>query len=184
MGYHNNEETTKKAIRDANRFINDRSRLEHALRLALKGLGIADSGPQETIISEVKSANFDSIYRVAQEQNNKNITSMLQQKIDEHNQECIDTCGDKGRCDEYREAVGKPEIVELDAGAHYRKYYKGIELDPYRIAKIYGITDHMQFFILKKGLKAGGRGHKDLRRDIEDIKNACDRWLRTLDEDS
>jgi hypothetical protein len=77
MGYHNNEETTKKAIRDANRFINDRSRLEHALRLALKGLGIADSGPQETIISEVKSANFDSIYRVAQEQNNKNITSML-----------------------------------------------------------------------------------------------------------
>jgi hypothetical protein len=28
----------------------------------------------------------------------KNNLAILQQKIDEHNQECIDTCGDKGRC--------------------------------------------------------------------------------------
>jgi hypothetical protein len=86
--------------------------------------------------------------------------------------------------DHFKQDLEVAELdAEKDAGAHYRQYYKGIELDPYRIAKIYGITDHMQFFILKKGLKAGGRGHKDLRRDIEDIKNACDRWLRALDED-
>jgi hypothetical protein len=77
MGYHNNEETTKKAIRDANRFINDRARLEHALRQALVALGVSDSGTLTDIISDVKSANFESLDRAAKEPNNKKLTSML-----------------------------------------------------------------------------------------------------------
>jgi SOS response regulatory protein OraA/RecX len=63
MGYHSNEETTKKAINDAQRFINDRARLEHALRIALKKLSVSDCD-QEKIISDVRSCNFDSINAV------------------------------------------------------------------------------------------------------------------------
>lgn len=66
MGYHNNEETTKKAIRDANRFINDRARLEHALRQTLVALGINDSGTLTDLINEVKSANFERLNEVTQ----------------------------------------------------------------------------------------------------------------------
>jgi hypothetical protein len=67
MGYHNNEETTIKAIRDANRFINDRARLEHALRQTLVALGVNDSSTLTGIIHEVKLANFERLNRVAQE---------------------------------------------------------------------------------------------------------------------
>lgn len=70
-----------------------------------------------------------------------------------------------------------------DAGEHYRYEYKGIKLDPARIAQVYGITNHMQFFVIKKGLKAGKRGHKHIVQDIKDIQNACDRWLEMLAED-
>jgi hypothetical protein len=70
MGYHNNEETTKKAIRDANRFINDRARLEHALRQTLIALGISDSGALTDIIIDVKSANFERLYEVCSTKRN------------------------------------------------------------------------------------------------------------------
>lgn len=70
-----------------------------------------------------------------------------------------------------------------DPGAHYRYEYQGIKLDPYRIADIYGITNHAQFSALKKILCAGERGHKDVWQDVADIKNACDRWLEMFTED-
>lgn len=84
-----------------------------------------------------------------------------------------------------------------DTGSHYRHEitfnltdldcsmgWVTIQLDPARIAELYKITNHMQFFVIKKGLKAGARGHKDIKRDIADIRNACDRWEQMLDEDS
>jgi SOS response regulatory protein OraA/RecX len=60
MGYHNNEETTKNAIRDACRFINDRSRLEHGLRIALDHVGMSEH-KISIIINDIKSSNFDSL---------------------------------------------------------------------------------------------------------------------------
>lgn len=74
--------------------------------------------------------------------------------------------------------------AEEDSGSHYRYEYNGIKLDPYRIADIYGITNHSQFTIAKKALCAGNRGHKNLIQDIKDIKNACDRWLEMIAEDA
>lgn len=70
-----------------------------------------------------------------------------------------------------------------DPGAHYRYSYKGIKLDPFRIAKIYGMTDFELMTILKKVLKAGERGHKDKRQDLLDIVNAANRAIEILDED-
>jgi hypothetical protein len=60
MGYHNNEDQLKKCVNDAYRFLNDRARLEHALRIALKGLG-ADASLQDKIVADVRAADFDSI---------------------------------------------------------------------------------------------------------------------------
>ena len=70
-----------------------------------------------------------------------------------------------------------------DPGAHYRWWYKDIQLDPARIAKIYGITSGMQFTILKKVLCPGDRGSKDYRQDMLDIISAAQRELAMMDED-
>jgi hypothetical protein len=71
-----------------------------------------------------------------------------------------------------------------DPGQHYRYEYKGIKLDPARIAKIYGMTSGMMFTVLKKCLCAGNRGHKDYRQDLLDMRNAIDREIEMIDEDN
>jgi len=71
----------------------------------------------------------------------------------------------------------------IDTGSHYRFTYNGIKLDPFRIAQIYGITDFAILTILKKCLVCGNRGHKDLKRDLQDIITAAQRKLEMLKED-
>ena len=75
-----------------------------------------------------------------------------------------------------------PEVKKDDPGAHYRYEYKGIKLDPARIAKVYNMTDHMEFSILKKVLRLGS-AHKDKRQDLTDIISAAQRRLEIMDED-
>jgi len=70
-----------------------------------------------------------------------------------------------------------------DAGHHYRKMYKGVKLDPFRIADIYG-CDGIQLTILKKCLVTGKRGSKDAVQDYKDIINAATRAIEILEEDS
>jgi len=70
-----------------------------------------------------------------------------------------------------------------DTGSHYRFTYKGIKLDPARIAKIYEVKEPMQMAILKKCLLAGHRGHKDLIQDLDDIITAVNRWKEMAEED-
>lgn len=73
-------------------------------------------------------------------------------------------------------------VSETDPGLHYRYEYKGIKLDPYRIAEIYNINDFALQTILKKVLRAG-RAHKDLKQDLKDIISAAERRLEMLEED-
>jgi hypothetical protein len=70
-----------------------------------------------------------------------------------------------------------------DAGAHYRYQYKGINIDPFRIAQAYNMTDFAMMTILKKCLCAGNRGHKDFKQDLRDIICAAQRKLQMLEED-
>jgi hypothetical protein len=72
---------------------------------------------------------------------------------------------------------------QQDAGGHYRYQYKGINLDPFRIAQIYGVTDFALQTALKKILCAGKRGHKNLRQDLLDVRCAIDRKLEMIIED-
>jgi hypothetical protein len=101
---------------------------------------------------------------------------------------------------DYREAPVEEITItnvasEKDPGAHYRHLYtvklnqsdieRGsvtIMLDPYRIAHVYNMTDHMEFSVLKKILRLG-TAHKDKRQDLHDIINAAQRRLEILDED-
>ena len=70
-----------------------------------------------------------------------------------------------------------------DAGSHYRFSYRGLNLDPFRIAQTYGMTDFCMMTILKKCLCAGNRGHKDFEQDLKDIICAAQRKLEMLQED-
>jgi hypothetical protein len=58
-----------------------------------------------------------------------------------------------------------------------------INLDPFRIADIYGMTNFALMTILKKCLCAGNRGHKGLVQDLRDIICAANRMLQMLEED-
>ncbi len=71
----------------------------------------------------------------------------------------------------------------MDTGQHYRYEYKGVKLDPFRIAKIYSLNSFAMQTILKKCLCAGNRGHKELEEDIKDIRDSALRKLQMLDED-
>jgi len=71
---------------------------------------------------------------------------------------------------------------QQDPGLHYRYTYKGIKLDPARIALIYGGMSGMPFTILKKVLRMG-TGAKDKRQDLLDIISAAQRELELMDED-
>lgn len=81
-----------------------------------------------------------------------------------------------------------------DPGAHYRHNlrvkvtqedlelgYVDVQLDPYRIALVYEMTDHMEFFILKKNLRMGS-AHKNKRQELLDIIDAANRRIEVLNE--
>lgn len=91
----------------------------------------------------------------------------------------------------YGETLGNPLPIPIefmnkaqskDPGQHYRSEYKGIKLDPYRIADVYKLNDPALFTILKKVLRAG-RAHKDLTQDLKDIICAAERKLEMLREE-
>lgn len=76
-----------------------------------------------------------------------------------------------------------PKFV-ADPGAHYRYSYKGVNLDPFRIAQIYSITNFAQLTVLKKILCTGNRGYKELDQDIDDCICALQRWKEMRAEDT
>lgn len=65
---------------------------------------------------------------------------------------------------------------------HYQFTYKGIKLDPYRILKVYGISDPAQQHAIKKLLRAG-ESVKSFKEDIKEVIVSLTRWLEMLEED-
>lgn len=72
---------------------------------------------------------------------------------------------------------------EKDPASHYKYFYKGILIDPARIARIYNISSPMLFTVLKKILRAGNGGYKSYRQDLIDCQDALRRELEMIDED-
>lgn len=84
-----------------------------------------------------------------------------------------------------------------DPGEHYRFTYSRrltpkeidngiveLKLDPYRIIKVYKISDPAIQHALKKLLCPGTRGKKSLIEDIEEVICSLQRLVEMLDEDS
>ena len=65
---------------------------------------------------------------------------------------------------------------------HYQYSYKGINLDPYRILSIYGVTCPSMQHAIKKLLRAGN-SVKDLEQDIQEVIDTLKRKLEMIEED-
>lgn len=76
-----------------------------------------------------------------------------------------------------------PAAPAADLGAHYRYQYRGIKLDPYRVMRLYEITDPAHQHAVKKLLRAGRGKAKGLRQDIVEVVMTLERWLEMIDED-
>jgi hypothetical protein len=68
--------------------------------------------------------------------------------------------------------------------SHYKRDVSHLNtIDVYRIIDLFGVTCPVAQHVLKKSLAAGQRGHKDLRKDWQDIMDSAERRLQMLDED-
>ena len=73
-------------------------------------------------------------------------------------------------------------INEDEEFKHYKRYYKGIKLDPYRILDVYdNVKAAPHQHVVKKLLRAG-ESIKDLRTDVEECIKSLNRWLEMMDE--
>ena len=72
--------------------------------------------------------------------------------------------------------------TQHEYGRHYRMTFNGVKLDPYRICKLYEITDPAHQHAIKKLLRAG-KSIKSLRQDMEEVQMSIARMLEMMDED-
>lgn len=68
--------------------------------------------------------------------------------------------------------------------SHYYRECPYENIDVYRIIDIFEITCPAAQHILKKVIATGKRGHKDLKRDWEDIVDSAKRKVEMLEEDA
>jgi hypothetical protein len=60
--------------------------------------------------------------------------------------------------------------------SHYHKPCPFPSIDVYRVLDLFGVTDPCIQHATKKLLVAGGRGHKDIGRDVQDVIDSLERW--------
>lgn len=74
-------------------------------------------------------------------------------------------------------------LPQPEAHSHYFKKCPYDQIDVYRVLEIFGVTCPVMQHVVKKALNAGQRGHKNQRRDVQDIADSAKRKLAMLDED-
>lgn len=68
------------------------------------------------------------------------------------------------------------EIEQVRQHNHYFKDVSGLnEIDVYMVLKLFNVTDPCLQHIAKKALCAGQRGHKDFKKDLQDILDTAKR---------
>lgn len=68
-------------------------------------------------------------------------------------------------------------------GHYFRNVEHLTEIDFYRIAELFGIADPCIQHAIKKLLVAGGRGAKDIHKDIKEAIDTLIRWQTMRQED-
>jgi len=76
----------------------------------------------------------------------------------------------------HKEAAMSHEHYFIDVSAYDR-------VDVYRLIELAGITCPVAQHVFKKAFATGKRGHKDLRRDWQDIADSAARRLQIISED-
>lgn len=67
---------------------------------------------------------------------------------------------------------------------YYKKVPEGVEyIDVYRVLEMFDVTNPSIAHAVKKLLVAGGRGHKDLGKDVKEAIVSLNRWIEMREED-
>lgn len=71
------------------------------------------------------------------------------------------------------------QYAEIEQVRQHRHYFKDVsnldEIDVYMVLKLFNVTDPCLQHIAKKALCAGQRGHKDFKKDLQDILDTAKR---------
>jgi hypothetical protein len=67
--------------------------------------------------------------------------------------------------------------------SHYHKPCPYSHVDVYRVLKLFGVTDPCLQHAIKKLLVAGGRGQKDITRDVQEAVVTLTRWQQMQEEE-
>ena len=68
----------------------------------------------------------------------------------------------------------------------YTHYYKRVPfeyIDVYRVLELFDVKDPAIQHAIKKLLVAGGRGHKDIEKDVNEAVVSLNRWLDMREEE-
>lgn len=68
----------------------------------------------------------------------------------------------------------------------YSHYYKRVPydyIDVYRVLDLFNVTDPCLQHAIKKLLVAGGRGHKDISKDVQEAIVSLERWNGMREEE-
>ena len=71
------------------------------------------------------------------------------------------------------------QCAEIEQVRQHKHYFKDVsslnEIDVYMVLKMFNVTDPCLQHIAKKALCAGQRGHKDFKKDLQDILDTAKR---------
>lgn len=67
--------------------------------------------------------------------------------------------------------------------SHYHKPCPYEYVDVYRVLELFGVTDPCLQHAIKKLLVAGGRGQKDISRDVQEAIVTLTRWQQMRQEE-
>ena len=67
---------------------------------------------------------------------------------------------------------------------YYKKVPNGVEyIDVYRVLEMFDVTNPSIAHAIKKLLVAGGRGHKDIEKDVKEAIDSLKRWIDMREEE-
>lgn len=75
--------------------------------------------------------------------------------------------------------------MSKDYSHYYKKVPNGVEyIDVYRLLEMFEVSNPAIQHAVKKLLVAGGRGHKDLEKDVKEAIVSLTRWIAMREEET
>lgn len=77
--------------------------------------------------------------------------------------------------------------MKADSKKEFSHYYKKVPyeyVDVYRVLELFQVSDPAIQHAVKKLLVAGGRGHKNLEKDVREAVSSLNRWIEMREEEN